>query len=69
VLGLVVQGHSYRLISRELGLSKNTVADIVKRTRAASTASGDELRDFLHLRSRHHHMSPPIAAGCSSGKP
>ena len=37
VLALVAQGRSYRLIGRELGLSKNTVADIVKRTRAAST--------------------------------
>ena len=41
VLALVAQGRSYRLIGRELGLSKNTVADIVKRTRAASAASGD----------------------------
>jgi DNA invertase Pin-like site-specific DNA recombinase len=40
VLTLVAQGRSYRLIGRELGLSKNTVADIVKRTRAASAASG-----------------------------
>jgi putative DNA-invertase from lambdoid prophage Rac len=31
VLTLVGQGRSYRLISRELGLSKNTVAEIVKR--------------------------------------
>ena len=30
---LVSQGRSYRLIGRELGLSKNTVAEIVKRTR------------------------------------
>jgi DNA invertase Pin-like site-specific DNA recombinase len=34
-LALVAQGRSYRLIGRELGLSKNTVADIVKRKRAA----------------------------------
>lgn len=34
VLALVEQGRSYRLIGRELGLSKNTVADIVKRDRA-----------------------------------
>jgi putative DNA-invertase from lambdoid prophage Rac len=33
VLALVAQGRSYRLIGRELGLSKNTVADIVKRHR------------------------------------
>jgi putative DNA-invertase from lambdoid prophage Rac len=39
VLALIGQGRSYRLIGRELGLSKNTVADIVKRSRspAAST--------------------------------
>ena len=35
VLALVAEGRSYRLIGRELGLSKNTVADIVKRHRAA----------------------------------
>ena len=34
VLALVAQGRSYRLIGREVGLSKNTVADIVKRSRA-----------------------------------
>ena len=33
VLALVGQGRSYRLIGREVGLSKNTVADIVKRSR------------------------------------
>jgi DNA invertase Pin-like site-specific DNA recombinase len=36
VLALVAQGRSYRLIGRELGLSKNTVAGIVRRKRAAS---------------------------------
>ena len=35
VLALIAQGRSYRLIGREVGLSKNTVADIVKRNRAA----------------------------------
>ena len=35
VLALVAQGRSYRLVGREVGLSKNTVADIVKRNRAA----------------------------------
>ena len=35
VLALVAQGRSYRLIGRELGLSKNTVADVVKRSRAS----------------------------------
>ena len=34
VLTLVAQGRSYRLVGREVGLSKNTVADIVKRSRA-----------------------------------
>ena len=36
VLALVAAGRSYRLIGRELGLSKNTVAEIVKRARTAS---------------------------------
>lgn len=34
VMALVAIGRSYRLIGREVGLSKNTVADIVKRHRA-----------------------------------
>mgnify|MGYP002716417725 CR=1 FL=1 len=34
VLALVAQGRSYRLIGRELGLSKNTVAEIVRRHRS-----------------------------------
>jgi len=33
VLALIGQGRSYRLVGRELGLSKNTVAAIVKRNR------------------------------------
>jgi putative DNA-invertase from lambdoid prophage Rac len=33
VMALVANGRSYRLIGREVGLSKNTVADIVKRHR------------------------------------
>jgi putative DNA-invertase from lambdoid prophage Rac len=37
VLTLVAKGRSYRLIGRELGLSKNTVADIVKRTRGSDS--------------------------------
>jgi len=36
---LVGQGRSYRLVGHELGLSKNTVADIVKRNRAAAIAT------------------------------
>jgi DNA invertase Pin-like site-specific DNA recombinase len=35
VLALVTQGRSYRLVGRELGLSKNTVAGIVKRAQTA----------------------------------
>jgi putative DNA-invertase from lambdoid prophage Rac len=33
VLALAAKGRSYRLIGREVGLSKNTVADIIKRHR------------------------------------
>ena len=33
VLALIAQGRSYRLVGREVGLSKNTVADIVRRNR------------------------------------
>jgi len=35
VLALVASGRSYREIGRQLGISKNTVLDIVKRSRAA----------------------------------
>jgi DNA invertase Pin-like site-specific DNA recombinase len=38
VLALVAQGRSYRLVGRELGLSKNTVADILKRSRGPQAA-------------------------------
>jgi DNA invertase Pin-like site-specific DNA recombinase len=38
VLALVEQGRSYRLIAREVGLSKNTMADIVKRSRGSLPA-------------------------------
>lgn len=41
VLALVGVGRSYRLIGRELGISKNTVADIVKRHRIPETKSED----------------------------
>lgn len=40
VLALVAQGRSYRLIGRELGLSKNTVAAIVKRSHGAQSVGG-----------------------------
>jgi DNA invertase Pin-like site-specific DNA recombinase len=39
VLALVAQGRSDRLIGRAVGLSKNTVAAIVKRARAAPATS------------------------------
>ena len=34
VLAAVEEGRSYRWIARDLGISKNTVADIVKRSRS-----------------------------------
>lgn len=37
VLALANQGRSYRLVGREVGLSKNTVAAIVSRDRAVVT--------------------------------
>jgi putative DNA-invertase from lambdoid prophage Rac len=39
VLARVADGRSYRLIARELGLSKNTVLEIVKRNRIPSAGS------------------------------
>jgi len=39
VLALIRQGRSYRLIGREVGLSKNTVAGIVKRSRLPQPAA------------------------------
>lgn len=36
VLALVAKGRSYRLIGREIGLSKNTVTEIVKRSRVVA---------------------------------
>ena len=39
VLALVAQGRSYRLVGRELGLSKNTVAGIVKRNGGISACA------------------------------
>ena len=38
VLELIKQGRSYRLIGREVGLSKNTIVDIVKRHQTTETA-------------------------------
>jgi len=40
VLALVAPGRSYRLVGREVGLSKNTVADIVNRSRTGQSVSG-----------------------------
>jgi DNA invertase Pin-like site-specific DNA recombinase len=37
VLALIAKGRSYRLAGREVGLSKNTVADIVRRNRQDGT--------------------------------
>jgi DNA-binding CsgD family transcriptional regulator len=36
VLKLVASSRSYREISRQLGISKNTILDIVKRSRTAA---------------------------------
>ncbi len=44
VLALVAQGRSYHLVGREVGLSKNTVAGIVKRARAARAGSEHSVR-------------------------
>jgi putative DNA-invertase from lambdoid prophage Rac len=38
VLPLIEQGRSYRLISREVGLNKNTVAEVAKRSRSLQPA-------------------------------
>lgn len=43
VLALIAQGLSYRLVGREVGLSKNTVAEIVKRGRVRVERSDDGL--------------------------
>jgi putative DNA-invertase from lambdoid prophage Rac len=48
VLALIKQGRSYRLIGREVGLSKNTVAGIVKRSRLLNPPRQD------HHESVHH---------------
>jgi DNA-binding NarL/FixJ family response regulator len=52
VLALIGKGRSYRLIGRELGLSKNTVADIVKRARAAANHAGRAEKVRLYGRNR-----------------
>lgn len=40
VMALIDQGRSYRLIGREVGLSKNTVAAFLPALRGAGSASG-----------------------------
>ncbi|WP_036568330.1 recombinase family protein [Brucella rhizosphaerae] len=40
VLALVAEGRSYRWIARDMAISKNTVAEIVKRTRDTHLMSG-----------------------------
>lgn len=42
VLALVAKGRSYRLIGSQLGLSKNTVADIVKCSRTFPSEAANE---------------------------
>lgn len=42
VLALVAAGHSYREIGRQLTISKNTVLDIVKRTRSSERPEENE---------------------------
>ncbi|MBB5695826.1 recombinase family protein [Muricoccus pecuniae] len=44
VLALVALGRSYRLVGREVGLSKNTVAGIVGRARAGGRDGGTPSR-------------------------
>ncbi|WP_245289607.1 MULTISPECIES: hypothetical protein [Agrobacterium] len=36
-MALIAEGRSYRWIARDLGISKNTVAEIAKRIRAEQT--------------------------------
>ena len=38
-MALIADGRSYRWIARDLGISKNTVAEIAKRIRAESTTN------------------------------
>jgi DNA invertase Pin-like site-specific DNA recombinase len=54
VLALIASGRSYRLIGRELGLSKNRVAAIVKRTRAAKP-------EVLDMSARRVSSTPSMA--------
>lgn len=45
VLELIAEGRSYRQIGREVGLSKNTVAEIVKRQGVAVSRPADPIAD------------------------
>jgi DNA invertase Pin-like site-specific DNA recombinase len=49
VLALVAGGRGYRLIGRELGLSKNTVAGIVNRSRAEPLLANVQAPDISRL--------------------
>jgi hypothetical protein len=73
---LVNNGRSYRLIGRELGLSKNTVTDIVKRCRAvqlvfmllcfvAASAWGQEQRPSAELQHAVD-AAPPTVQACAA---
>ena len=57
MLTLVAQGRSYRLIGREVGLSKNTIAEIVERTE--ELALPEHLGDIDHVPLRHAHFPVP----------
>jgi transposase len=50
VLKLVGEGQSYREISHRLGLSKNTVLDIVKRDRVKMPALSPDVVDEISRR-------------------
>lgn len=41
VMALIEEGRSYRWMARDLGISKNTVLDIVQRTRKPATNTAD----------------------------
>jgi DNA invertase Pin-like site-specific DNA recombinase len=68
VLKLVGEGQSYREISHRLGLSKNTVLDIVKRERAKTPAQsvvGHEIKPTRRAR----HANLPISEPAPKGGP
>jgi DNA invertase Pin-like site-specific DNA recombinase len=68
VLKLVGEGQSYREISHRLGLSKNTVLDIVKRDRVkmpALSVAGHEIKPTRRAR----HANSPISEPAPKGGP